>query len=372
MKVKTSKTKVANRGLYLHIPFCQTLCYYCDFCKIIYQTDLANLYLAKLKEELDQTPISDICSIYVGGGTPTSLNITQLEKLLNYLDCYYQEGMSYTFEANVENLTLEKIKLLKKHHVNRISLGIQTFSDSLLKRLNRHHTLSDVNKVILALIENGITDINCDLIYGLPNQDEDDLKNDLKQMIALPITHISTYALSVCPHTFFAYQGVKEQVDQTVRHFYDMIVEELEKAGYNRYEISNFAKSGYQSKHNLLYWRNMEYYGIGLGASGYLDNKRYTNTKSLTAYLKGEFSDYQENLTAKDLKFYYLMLNLRLTVGVCLKEYQDLFKEDLLLEKKTEVASLLKDQLLILDQGSIKVNPEHFFIHDYILRRLLF
>ena len=168
-----------NKGLYIHIPFCTHLCSYCDFTKMFFNEEMVDKYLSALEKELKSYDIKDITSIYIGGGTPTSLNDVEFRRLLDIVSPYYKEGMSYAVEGNIENLSSQKIKLLKEYKVNRVSLGVQSFDDELLKLINRHHTKDDTFRVIDELVKNDIKDINIDLIYALPNQDLEKLKSIL-------------------------------------------------------------------------------------------------------------------------------------------------------------------------------------------------
>lgn len=363
---------MTNRGLYVHIPFCSHICSYCDFCKIIFDEKYVKSYLERLKEELESYKIKSFKSIYVGGGTPSSLNDEDLETLLSMLRPYLEEDKPFAFEANFENLTLSKIRLLKKYGVNRVSLGLQTFDQDLLKTLNRHHDEKLVDEVLNNLHKEGIDDINVDLIYGLPSQTLEMVKKDVNKLVSKNITHISTYALSVVPHTLFYVNRVKEAPQETYREYYDYIVKALKEHGFNRYEVSNFAKKGYESKHNLIYWRNEEYLGIGLGAASYLDNKRFSNTKSLTKYLKGTLVEEEETLTKKDEEFYFLMLGLRLEEGVSLEEYKKKFNKDFIEAYKDKIKELEERRLIQFIDGRIKVTEENLFILDYVLDKLLF
>ena len=315
-----------------------------------------------LEKELDSYQIKDITSIYIGGGTPSSLNETQFDKLLSLVSSYYKEGMSFCVEANFENLTEEKIKLLNKYHVNRVSLGVQTFNDELLKLLNRKHTKDDMFRVINNLIKYNIEDINLDLIYALPNQTIEMVKEDLDIITSLPIKHISTYSLMVNPNTIFGVKKIKEQDEDKVREMYDLIYSYLKDKGFNRYEVSNFSKVGYESKHNLIYWRNEEYYGIGLGASGYLDDVRYDNTKSLTKYLDGVTRFNEEQLDEKDKEFYFIMLGLRLKEGIEVTNQKYIERLDSLIDKG----------LIEKINNRYKVTDNNLFILDYVLERVLF
>lgn len=352
-----------GKGLYIHIPFCEHICSYCDFAKEYYQKNRVELYLNALKEELASYDIKDLTSIYIGGGTPSSLNEDELEFLLSLIDPYVKNNMSFTFEANVENLSLNKIKLLKKHHVNRVSLGVQTFNDRLIKIIARHHDELMVRDVITKLKENGINDINIDLIYGLPSETKEELLEDIIKFTSLEVSHISTYALSVNKNTFFYNEGIKESSEEEVSSMYELIVNELKKKGFNRYEVSNFAKNGYESKHNLLYWRNEEYFGIGVGASGYLNSVRYDNTKSIDHYIKGKRRIYEEKLSPEDKEYYSIMLGLRLKEGVKINASSPY---------KDKLDECVKENLLERNIDTYKVKDEYLFILDFILRKILY
>ncbi len=356
-------TSMENKGLYIHIPFCEHICSYCDFAKEVYNQKRVIAYLNELQKELKEYDINNITSIYIGGGTPSSLNDDELEFLLSIIDTYVTNNISYAFEANPENLTLNKIKLLKKHHVNRISLGVQSFNPRLIKLIRRHHDEDMVKNVISLLKENNINDINVDLIYGLPTQSIDELKLDIEKFVSLDITHISSYALSVNDNTIFGVKGIKEQDEDIVSSMYQLIVQELKKHGFERYEVSNFAKKGYESKHNLVYWRNNNYYGIGIGASGYIDNIRYDNTKSLDHYIQGKRRIYEEKLSNEDKQYYQIMLGLRLKEGIKV-DLNNIYKEKLDLQ--------VKEGLLEIVNGNYKVKDEHLFILDFILRKILY
>ncbi len=361
-----------SRGLYIHIPFCSSLCAYCDYAKILYEPNYVERYLEALKRELESYRVKDITSLYIGGGTPSALSLNQLKKLFEIVEPYLYHGLSFTIECNIENLTEEKISLMARHHVNRVSLGIQSFSKEVLVLSNRHHHEEDVIKIINLLRKYGIYDINGDLIYGLPKQNFEVLKEDLKKMISLDLTHISTYLLGVHPHTRFYLEKVEEPSDEEARRYYDYIVSYLEKNGYRRYEVSNFARNSYQSKHNLIYWHNEEYYGIGLGASGYIGKIRYTNTRSLNDYLNGKYILESEALNIDDEIFYEIMLTLRLEEGLNLKKFNEKYHIDFISKYQEKIKPLQKEGLIEYDNSNLRVSRNHLFILDYILRRILF
>ena len=359
-------------SLYIHIPFCEHICSYCDFPKLQYFSSFSSLYLKQLKKELDSYHIDHpLRTIYVGGGTPSALSLDELRDLLEMIDPYTGNVIEYTFEANPESLSIDKIKLLKAHKVNRISLGVESTQEKYLKVMNRHHSFLDVRKVIDNLVDEGIDNINVDLILGLPNMNLKDLKMDLDNLLTLPIKHISCYSLTVSPHTAFYINGIKPQDDDLMREYYDFVHYYLLDKGFIHYEVSNWAKEGYMSQHNLTYWKNEEYYGVGLGASGYIDNIRYTNTKSINQYNEGKNERSEEVVDLESMKTYMIMTNLRTIYGLDLKKYQSLFNENLLETKGKEIAELIGNKLIELKEYKIIPTYAGMMVLDQVILALL-
>ena len=296
-------------SLYIHIPFCNKICDYCDFTKLQYFRNFAIDYLKALKDELASYNIGKLKTIYVGGGTPTALEDNLFLELLKIIDPFREGVKEYTFEANPESLSLEKIKMLKEHGVNRVSLGVQTTNDAILKAVNRDHSFEQVKAVIKNLKEVGIDNINVDLILGLPHSSEKILKEDLHNILSLDVKHVSCYGLTVNPHTALFNKGYKEPEGDLLRAYYDIVEEILTSSDFVHYEVSNWAKPGFQSEHNLTYWRNEQYYGVGLGASGYIAETRYKNTVNLSQYLNRVFVFEKENVSIRDKFTYQAMLN---------------------------------------------------------------
>lgn len=361
-------------SLYIHIPFCENICDYCDFPKLQYFTNFATKYLIKLKEELDSYHINHpLKTIYIGGGTPTSLEYVLLEELLKIIQPYASNVIEYTFETNPETLDIDKLRLLKQYGVNRLSIGVESTNDQILKAINRHHTFLDVINAVNMAHEVGIDNINVDLILGLPNASEKQLEKDLDNLLSLPIKHISTYSLTVHPHTVFYIKGINPLDSDIERNLYDIVENKLINNGFIHYEVSNFAKDGYQSKHNFTYWKDERYYGIGLGAAGYIDNYRYTNTRSITDYLSGITIVNKEIVTKKDDIEYYLMLNLRTNEGIDLSDFKKRFSIDIYEEKKEIFDNFIKEGLLIYQKEKNIIYPtyEGMMILDKILLDLL-
>lgn len=310
------KTNKAN-SLYIHIPFCESICDYCDFAKLQYFHIFADQYLVALEEELKKrVDNKELKTIYIGGGTPTSLDDEQFERLLKMVLPYSKCVDEYTIEANPESLTLSKIKLMRKYGVNRLSIGVESTDDKILTSINRKHTFADVKKALKLARENEIDNINLDLIIGLPNVSEKMLEKDIRNILSLNPDHISCYSLTVHEHTVFHINGIEEPVEQFAYESYKHINEILSEHGFEHYEVSNWAKPGKESKHNLTYWNNERYYGIGLAASGYLDNIRYKNTTNFNKYISFKNEIEQEIVAEKDEIEYEIMLRLRTKYGL--------------------------------------------------------
>lgn len=346
-----------TNSLYIHIPFCAHFCHYCDFTKLFYNHKFSEPYTKALFAEIDSYHISKVNTIYIGGGTPTSLNDEELESLLKKVQPYLSAEGEFSVEANVENLTESKLRILLENGVNRLSMGIQTSDDKLLKAIGRNHTFDDAKRVIALAKSIGFNNINVDLMYGFPHQTIADLRKDIANFLSLDVDHISTYSLIVNPNTTFFKEGVKEQNQDDSRLFYDEILKEFRNHGYERYELSNFARNKKYSRHNLTYWHDEEYCGVGLGASGYVNGVRYTNTKNLAKYLNGEYIDFKEHLSKKEELEDYLLTHLRLAEGFSRSDFKKRFGEDF-------VAMFDKQIKQLIDKGLIVVSDERIYLSD--------
>ena len=280
---------------YVHIPFCTQICYYCDFSKVFIKNQPVDSYLEHLLQEFHSYDIQKLRTLYIGGGTPTALSAPQLELLLDgltkNLDLSVLEEL--TIEANPGDLDADKIAVLKNSAVNRVSLGVQTFDDKMLKKIGRSHLEKDIYENIDRLKLAGFDNISIDLIYALPGQTMDQVKENVAKAIALDIPHMSLYSLILENHTVFMNRMRRGKLplpkEELEAEMFEYIISKLEKAGFEHYEISNFSKPGFESRHNLMYWDNAEYYGIGAGASGYVNGVRYKNHGPIRHYLSFQF-----------------------------------------------------------------------------------
>ena len=358
-------------GVYIHIPFCKSICAYCDFCKVLYQKEWAVKYLKKLKEEIKDRYMGEkVKTIYIGGGTPSCLSFKEIEYLLlltNLLDKSQIE--EFTFECNIEDINEELLQLLRKYKVNRLSLGIESFDKENLQLMKRNVDYIDVRNKIKLARTLGFDNINLDLIYALPNEKLSTLKKDLKLLLALNPEHISTYSLMIEDNTYLNYKKVKSISEDKDFEMYEYICRKLTSRNYNHYEISNFAKKSYESKHNLLYWNNLEYYGFGCGASGYISGVRYDNTRSLTNYLNGEYKSNDNLLSEKSIMEYEILLGLRKTNGINLQDFYN--KYHLNLQDVFPIKPLIKNGDLVYKDGNLFINPKKLYVMNEILLKLV-
>ena len=359
------------KSLYIHIPFCEHICKYCDFTKLFYFSKYEKPYLDALKKENSSKVKNLIFTLYFGGGTPTVLSDEGFEDILSFAAKYLESDYEFTVEANVENLTEAKLDIMKRCGVNRLSIGVQSTCNKLLKEIGRHHTFEDAQRIIKLAKSKGFSNINIDLIYGFKNESLNDLKKDLEEFIKLDIDHISIYSLIVEKGSMFYNEGYKTQDEEDSRKYYEFIVDFLREHGYERYEISNFARNGKYSRHNLTYWHNQEYYGCGLGASGYVDGVRYENTKSLPEYIKGNFISSSEKVDSKMLEEYYLITNLRLEQGFAKAEYEKLFGAKFLEKYKDKIKNFALDKFFDFEGENVRLNDEGLIMMDFVLLKLI-
>lgn len=354
------------KSCYIHIPFCKKICSYCDFCKNYYNELVVDTYLDNLKAEISKNYKNEILdTLYIGGGTPSSLSIKNLNKFFNILKIFkLSNKYEYTFECNYEDINEKLLLTLKNYGVNRISIGIQTFNEKYSKMLNR-----DINKKKMVekinLTKRYFSNINIDLMYALIDEDISYLKNDLKIIKMLDVTHISTYALIIEEHTNLKLKNVKEIEEDVQNKMYYLIVDYLKKNGYNHYELSNFAKEGYESKHNVTYWNNDNYYGFGAGASGFINNIRYDNTKSIFKYNNGITKVYEEKLSKGKLIKDEIMLSLRKTSGINKNEFYRRY--NVFLDNVFDYKKLVKDNLIIEDNKNVYIKEDMLFVSNEII-----
>lgn len=330
-------------GAYIHIPFCRHKCYYCDFCAFPYLEDWIDGYFENLKREIKmygERMCLEIDSIYIGGGTPTYVDPFYIKEVVDLLYDTFKvdKDIEFTIEANPNSINEEKLKIYKDLGINRISLGVQSFDDEILKKIGRDHTKDRVLKDI-DLIRKFDFDLSLDLILNLPGQDLEKIKTDLAYVKKISPDHLSWYSLIIEKGSrFYTWdkKGLLEKFDDDLeRDIFMDLVDELRKEGLYRYEISNFAKKGQESFHNKKYWDGDGYVAFGLSGSGFLSNYRYNNIRNLSIYEKlldeGKYPiESFEYIDKKEREKEYIIFKLRETRGINLKEFKKKFGHDLL------------------------------------------
>ena len=345
------------KHLYIHVPFCSSICFYCDFCHIVYEKKTVVHWLERLRKEIEENCQGSYETIYIGGGTPSCLEADELDRLLSMVEPYSGKVIEYTVEVNPESLNEEKIKLLRKYGVNRISMGVQSSDDEILRSLNRRHTFADAVKKIGMLRKHGITNISVDLMYSLPGQDLNILKKTLDDVLQLDVPHISLYSLTVEENTVFGRKGITPLDEETEADMYEMICETLKRNGYLHYEISNFCKEGFESRHNLGYWNYEDFLGISMGAAGKIGNIRYTNTTSFKRYFESEdIRDEIVELSREDMMFEHIMMSLRTAEGLDLKAFNETYGIDFL-DRYTNALRLHDKDIQIADNVLTVTRP---------------
>lgn len=359
------------KSVYLHIPFCETICSYCDFCKFYYHPEWVANYLEHLKKEILKYYKNDpIYTFYIGGGTPSSLSVEELKKLFEIIQIFDMKNCKeFTFECNIENITEEKAKILKQCGVNRISIGIETFHKKYLNFLNRHHNLDEVTEKIRMLKRMGFSNINVDLIYALPGETKKEVEEDLNFFLGLDIPHISTYSLMIEPHTMLGIKKVEAISEDIDAAMYETIKTILKNHHFIHYETSNFCKKGFESKHNLVYWDNKEYYGFGIGASGYVNQIRYENTRNWNQYMKENFCKESHLLSLNEEIENEFILGFRKIEGISLQEFEKKYHKNLL--DFMIIRNLLKEGKLIIENEKIRIAEDKIYISNQILCQLI-
>lgn len=357
-------------ALYIHIPFCNKICTYCDFFKMVAKPEYKTKYIDHLVKEiyLKIDSFSSLKTIYIGGGTPTALPLNILDFFLYHLtkNIDMNKIVEFTIEANPIDITAELVTLLRKYGVNRVSLGVQSFNDEKLTFLGREHSGKQASDAVNLLREGGITNINIDVIYAAPNDTFKTIKKDIITALKLQVTHISTYSLILEEKTILYKMFLNNQYkefDQDVEYkIYTKIRRLLKLHGFTHYEISNFAKKNYQSIHNKVYWTNQNYLGLGAGASYYIGKTRYTNSTVIKDYVLGvnegnlKFAD-QVELTEIEIIQEEMILGLRMITGVDLNTFTEKYNQTIF-EVFPFVTNLIKQKFLKITKNNHLIIPK--------------
>lgn len=358
------------RGVYIHIPFCKSICSYCDFCKFLYSPSWAGEYLKALEREIKEKYDNDeIKSIYIGGGTPSCLSKEEILNLFRIIKIFkINSKCEITFELNVDDISINLLEILKENGINRISIGIQSFNDINLKFMNRKHNKKEIKEKI-KLAKNYFNNINVDFMFALPIENYSMFLSDLHEFINLNVPHLSTYSLIIEDNTILSYKKIEPIKEELDYRMYKKICRTLNRKGYVHYEISNFAKPGYESVHNLNYWNNDEYYGFGLGAHGYISELRYENTRALNDYLEGNYRLKEFIISKREDMENEIILGLRKINGINIKDFFDKFKINI--QDEFNITSLIKKGYLELEDNFLKIKEDKIYIMNEILNKIL-
>ncbi|MBL1230753.1 oxygen-independent coproporphyrinogen III oxidase [Enterococcus sp. BWB1-3] len=362
---------------YIHIPFCEHICYYCDFNKVFLEGQPVDEYIDALLKEIRLTTIKNpgrpVETIYIGGGTPTSLSAGQLDRLLSGIRelLPFNDKKEFTVEANPGDITVEKLRVMKNYGVNRLSMGVQTFDNQLLKKIGRKHTAEDVYKTMAFLEKENFENVSIDLIYALPGQTIRGFQDTLQKAIELDLPHYSLYSLILENKTMFmnwVRQGRLTLPDEDAEAgMFEETIAMMAKSGRHQYEVSNFALKGKESQHNLVYWNNEHYYGFGAGASGYLGDVRYRNFGPIQHYLEPLRKDNlpvleREELTLNNQIEEEMFLGLRKLAGVSKKRFEEKFNTSIEKIYGSVVQELVQAGLVIENPDSLQLTAKGLYI----------
>ncbi len=359
-------------SLYVHVPFCASVCFYCDFFRQVYRKETADAWLDALEYELHHTAVGEgLETIYIGGGTPSSLSELQFERLLSLLDPYKNDISEYTVELNPETVSEAKINTLLMHGVNRVSIGLQSHDAALLKQMNRRHSFEDVKRLVHQISACGISNISLDLMYSLPSQTMESLQESTRRAVSLNPAHLSLYSLTVEENSVFGKQGVQPLDEDTEADMYEWICSYLSKHGYDHYEISNFARDGKESLHNVRVWEYENFYGIGCGASGKDETGRYDHPGSLKQYLKDPVAKRYTVLSEAERMYETVMMGLRLSRGIRRARFQKIFGKDLTEVYPETINSLCREGMLVMNEERLYCSAQGFELLNTVLVRFM-
>ena len=379
-------SNAGKTSVYVHIPFCEQICYYCDFAKVMMENQPVDAYLSALMQEIDLTkaqyPDKNFGTTYIGGGTPSALSAKQLDFLLAGLTARFPEApqKEFSFEVNPGDLTAEKIAILKNYGVNRVSLGVQTFDDHLLKKIGRKHTAKDVYATLDLLEKNDLTDLSIDLIFALPGQTLAQLEQTLDEALALGLPHYALYSLILENQTMFMnlFRRGRLQLpdDDAAADMFELVQKKMSAAGREQYEISNFAKPGFESQHNLGYWNNEHYFGFGAGASGYLGHLRYKNRGPIKHYLAAVSQNTlpvveRENLTRANQMEEEMFLGLRKKSGVSIAHFEKKFGANFNDIYGAVTEKLIAEGLVVVENNVVRLTDKSLFVGNLVFEEYL-
>ena len=369
-------------GLYIHIPFCEQKCFYCDFASYSGKAKFVGDYLRTLTKEIKiKTKGKVFDTIFIGGGTPSFLSKEELQLLAESLkDVVLEDGCEFSMECNPGNLTREKAEVIKEMGVNRLSIGLQSSNDSILLDIGRIHTFKEFKDNFLMLRGLGFENINVDLIYGLPNENMHILNETLEQVTELSPEHISCYSLIIEEFTPFYYKHQKNQLnlpdEETEREMNALIINTLKNHGYERYEISNYAKPGYECRHNIRYWEGRDYVGCGAAAHEYVDGERQENIRTIEGYIRSMDEKSTAavrdhiNLRDEDIEE-YIFMGMRLQKGIDKNKFYERFQVSLDSIYGDQIKKYVKEGLLLDSPSNLRFTEKGIEFSNHVLSDFL-
>ncbi|NGX35039.1 MAG: Oxygen-independent coproporphyrinogen-III oxidase-like protein YqeR [Candidatus Anoxychlamydiales bacterium] len=369
----------SDLSLYFHVPFCKSICPYCHFYKIYYKPEMGKKYLKAIERHINTVKTTlennNIVSIYFGGGTPSLLDTQIVEKILTLINPP-SKNIEITIEINPEDYSIDKIKKYKNMGINRVSLGVQSFDDKLLKILKRRHSSKKAKDAILDIYRCGIENISIDLMYDVLHQDFKSFQKTIDEIKNLKITHISLYNLTFEKETFFyknkkTLKNLMPDEKESLR-LLNKAVLEFEKLGFKRYEISAFAKKGFESFHNIGYWIGRSFLGFGPSAFSYFENKRFRNIKNFQKYidafnLNNPYIDFEEELKYPDNINELLAIHLRMIRGVDILKFEKGIGK---IPKKT-IEILKNSKLVDFEKNRVKLNKQGLLFYDTLASEII-
>lgn len=371
------------RGIYIHIPFCKQACRYCDFYFSV-SHKYVDKFVDALVEEIrlkGKNPAGQaLDTLYLGGGTPSLLSMPQMEKILEAIHCYFsfQQDAERTIECNPDDLDRTKVKNLHKAGFNRLSIGIQSFQEKDLELMRRSHNAAQGEKSVRLASEEGFDNISMDLIYGIPGQTSAEWEENIDRALSMPISHMSAYHLTFEPGTIFDHWRKKgklapEPEEKSIQQ-YRILREKMLSAGFDHYELSNFSREAYISRHNMLYWSGLPYLGLGPSAHSYNGEQRSWNKASVKAYMEGiktpDKIEEKEQLSAKEKYHDYLIYSLRTRRGADPIYMEKSFGRQFRLHFEKQAQVFIERGSMYKEEGRILIEPGQWLITDHILRAL--
>ncbi len=368
-------------GLYVHIPFCKKKCNYCDFCSYPnLENKIRDAYISRLTKEIlgykreEKIPVD---TVFFGGGTPSLLTPFEFFKICDAIGEVFEisENAEFTVEVNPKTVSAEKLSAYVSRGVNRVSIGIQSIHENELKMLGRIHDFDEFVEAYDTVLSSGINNVSVDIMYGIPEQTKESFKETINKILSLNPNHVSVYGLILEENTQFwknkdnlSFPSEDDECDM-----YYLAADLFRKAGYSHYEISNYAKPGCESRHNMKYWKTADFIGVGVSAYSFFERRRYGNPSDISEYISLDLKQYStvKKTSLSDLAFEYVMLGLRTADGISISEYKRLFGTDFMSERKEKIEKYIENGYMSACGDRIALTEKGFYVSNTILVDLL-